>query len=197
MNFSIALHPGLEKTGTSSIQKFFRINANNYIGIPEKLQLVAGRHFLTKYRYVVLNKAPSWWFTKEGQKLLHQFENAFTKALNINPNQILISFENLLSHDYFLGTNKWIRSNSNETWTPVDHLKTLIDCTVLCEGSIKFLITVRRQSDWLASLYAQRSNLIRRANQSDFEEKISQILKMSPIPAPLNLNMLISEIEKK
>jgi len=43
-------------------------------------------------------------------------------------------------------------------------------------GQVRVLLTLRNQTDWLASLYAQRSHKIVGASQVDFEEQVRRII---------------------
>lgn len=44
-------------------------------------------------------------------------------------------------------------------------------------GQVKVLLTLRNQPDWLASLYAQLSNRIKKASQIDFENEIQDLIQ--------------------
>lgn len=193
---SLYLHPGLEKTGTTSLQKIFSDMSIDYFGRNYKL-FFRRPDLFTKFRRLVLEQGPNWWsstagvnFTKSQSKLKKKLESFEFKNL-------LVSYENLLVHDLFFDKNYWFKSDGNKSWTPIDHLKIFLEIMYPAFGEINLLITVRRQPEWLGSLYSQRSNRILNASQKNFDAYIKKIFETTEIFPPLNLEGLVKEIKLK
>lgn len=190
------LHPGLEKTGTTSLQKIFSDISLDYLGRNYKI-LFRKPDLFTKFRRIVLEQPPCWWSSKNGIKFAKSIDKSKINLQFNKFNNLFISYENLISHDLFLDTNYWVKSTSNDSWTPVDHLKILLETICPAINEISLLITVRRQPEWLGSLYSQRSNRILGASQMDFETRIKSIFEEPVILPPLNLEKLIIELKQK
>lgn len=190
MSRAVSLHIGLEKTGTTSIQKRIGEADPNLRGKGPNTEI------FSEIRRIMLTQPPTWWESEIGQKLTKRFNLEVFHAGD--GNHQVISFENLIAHDLFLHNNFWNKEYGNETWNSIDHLRQLIARTFLGSSQLELLITVRRQDSWLASLYAQRSDRIPDASQENFDFQLTELMRHGALTLPpLNLERLILELEDK
>lgn len=87
------------------------------------------------------------------------------------------------------------RSTDDTTAKFIEHLRTLVESVFPVARSIHILLTVRRQPELLASLYAQRSRRIEGAGQSDFEFQLDHLIEPGFTPRPLNFYSLSSSLQ--
>jgi hypothetical protein len=194
MSSRLSMHVGLEKTGSTSLQAELSLKCSNFLSRDTALES-SQRLSLWRIRQAFLRMPPTWWHTQDGRELLGAFNRSCDEKMAKN---FVFSFENLLAHDLYFSENAWSRSSMGQVWTSVDHLGVLLRSSVLREMSWNLLVTVRRQPEWLASLYVQRSNRIRNAGQFDFEAKVKNILKSEAhTMPPFNIHSMFGEIEQK
>lgn len=186
----ISLHIGLEKTGTTSLQTFLSNSTENYIGKVTTPGFVQPLPF-GKIRKAFLTQPPDFWMSNEGEKILGNINSTIR---SLKGKSTVISFENFLAHDLFLSESIWLKNTKSQCWDSLDHLAQLIQSTILRDCTLNVLVTVRRQPEWFCSLYAQRSDRIPDASQSNFEFQIHRILSQETLPIPINLDLLGSAV---
>lgn len=180
----LILHIGFPKTGTSYIQRHLFSQCSNFIGnslwrqfasqnskVSDLGQLIDMHQFghtssleeetkswIDQIRYIQQYQIPesdTLIISREGLTRWHLDERALSKwPINIDSNTVRYRPSPIASFlkNYLLP--KW-----------------------KIFGNIKIILVLRNQPDWLASLYAQSSNLFFNASQKDFEQKISQMIK--------------------
>jgi len=116
--------------------------------------------------------------------------------LSEKSDRIIISHENLLASSYF-GPNKGAyRTMDGSPFSPVDHLPHILDNLAPERDELHLILTVRRQPEWLASMYAQYSDREPLAGQRDFVKQARNILnKFERDPSsPLNFHRLTEDL---
>lgn len=104
-----------------------------------------------------------------------------------NRRTLLFSWEAALTGGLFIRP-----PGHTENYSQVEHLRSLWKGIVEVADELVFLLTVRRQDSWLASLYAQKSVRIEGASQVDFESQVAAILDCGDLPIPLDLDATVA-----
>lgn len=159
----LCIHPGLPKTGTTSLQKnlFQHLTGKelDYLGrdTPEEARVVRIRGFLQR----------------SARELNVRGKRDSQKSL-------LISDENISMSP----ANPW---SGHATASPeVVAVNAARLAGALGGRAPAFLITIRRQDTWLASRYAESAKIMSRPSQQDFEGRVSRLLDQSTLPAGLS-----------
>lgn len=170
MSHKLILHIGLPKTGTTTIQKSVLSNFDNQLNPfdPDPF-----KHKVKKQMGVMFRKkSPEDWRSEFGRntvKDLLQLMEKYEKPL-------LYSHEGL-SYPYFYVPPKQplFKGIEENEFPVVEHLKEMLKEHPQI-GPIRVIVTLRNQTEWLASLYAQHSRYIKNASQSDFETRTNLLL---------------------
>lgn len=173
----LTLHIGLPKTATTTLQTHVFPMLPGYVGkfygeSPNTAVEEPFRQF---------QKAYEQW--TEGKSALTAPATQFIESLDrFNESQILISEEGLyrwpvdgrVEHGwpFFDGWHETFRARPHPV---VDFLAALREAG---EGRLKVrvILTLRNQSDFMGSLYAQLQNSMRKPSQNDFEAKVTRAL---------------------
>lgn len=166
MSKSLVLHVGLQKTATTYLQKevFPFLEGVRYI---EKPSIVKKAFCLS----------PLVW---SDSSFLSEIDGFLLSSGVGEEEVVLFSDENLAAPRFFpfheLKKGDWRSYNRQDVFLFAEHLKALLRC---CEAlscvRLKVLITVRKQWDLLASLYAQSSKA-HFSGQKNFEAEVAKIL---------------------
>ncbi|AVG23033.1 sulfotransferase [Pontimonas salivibrio] len=190
---TLRLHLGLPKTATTTLQQYFARSVPAYVG-PGAPNLPAG--FFGRYRAAFLQQEPEWWASRESSRLREKLAASCEQALaRSSDGELTLSWEGALTPGLFVGSDfpevgghppgsRWVR-----------HLAALVRAIAPKPVEIQVLLTVRRQPEWLASLYAQRSRRILGASQEDFEDQLRRLLARDQLPIPLDFARTVSELE--
>ncbi|WP_155996123.1 hypothetical protein [Thioalkalivibrio sp. ALJ7] len=167
----LVLHIGYPKTGTTTIQKKWLSRFDNQINPfsqePEKRELkkrVAG---------MFRKHAPEDWRTKWGEETarmlwatVDRYEIPFVYS---HEGLSIPFFYRPVKQPMFLGVE-------SRQFPVAAHLARLIEHKP-SHISVDVVVTVRNQVEWLASLYAQQSHLMKAPSQEDFEARTRNILR--------------------
>jgi hypothetical protein len=194
MTKRIIVHPGLPKTGTTYLQR--EIFTRFPIGFVSPFQLQrrdvnrkATGSLFRQVRETMLLHDSSIWDKPLGRNLASSVKSLFEEELR--QDVVLISFENLIALDFF---------SAFETETPTDpldqilHIRKFVDLIAPNRDSLSVILTLRRQPEFLASLYSQYTNRIPFAGTRDFERQVGGILSR-PGPSFLDYDWLLSALE--
>jgi len=165
------LHVGLQKTGTTFLQKTIFPRHPTYVGLHSGHPL-STRKNLADLEHFFLDESPCSWGRDDpvprwAQDLARQLRGERT---------VLFSYENLLRQpnlieDYSCGLP------AGSLWEPAKHLAKFRETLAPNASEVTVLITIRRQPEFLASLYAQYSKRFQKACQKDFEAKVKRLLR--------------------
>jgi hypothetical protein len=142
-----------------------------------------------------LHQEPEWWTSRHSSRLRKKLASAFDQALaGSSSGELTFSWEAALTPGLFVGTDSLEADgvHSGSRWAR--HTAALLRAVAPSASEIKILLTVRRQPEWLASLYAQRSIRILGASQEDFEDQVRQLLAMDQVPIPLDFAQTVYEL---
>lgn len=190
----IIVHPGLPKTGTTFLQREVFTRFPSGFVSPFQLQQrevnrKATGSLFRQVRETILLHDSSIWDKPLGRDLAKSVKSLFEDELR--QDVVLISFENLIALDFF---------SVFETETPTDpldqilHIRKFIDLIAPKQDYLSIILTIRRQPEFLASLYSQYTNRIPFAGTRDFERQVERILSR-PGPSFLDYDWLVSAIE--
>jgi len=191
---NLSLHIGLPKTGTTSLQSALsgvkgyagRGGPNGIPGLGKEI------------RRIMLTNSPDVWLNDVTAEIRSGLVRAVEKSAFLSPRNgksAIYSFENLLFTDFFVDERSWYQGSA--AYTSVDHIRNIIWQCFPKLKELKILITVRKQPDWLASLYAQYSNRIYCASQAHFEKQVKRTIRRFAAVPPLDLELLVAEAESK
>jgi len=159
----LCIHPGLPKTGTTSLQKnlfpYFATNSLAYIGrnMPNEDKAIQIRKLLQQ---------------TGGDLRIHRKDN--------RRKTILLSDENISMSP----ANPWLANSAASPESIAINAARL--ARKLGGLSPAFLISIRRQDTWLASRYAESAKIMTEVSQKDFEQRVNAALKNIEINARLN-----------
>jgi hypothetical protein len=191
----VIVHPGLPKTGTTYLQR--EIFTRFPIGFVSPYQLKRGgvnrqgtTSLFRQVRETMLQHDSSVWDKPLGRDLTSGLKSIFEEELG--KDIVLLSFENLIALDYFSPLEPENRPDPTEQ---ILHLRKFIDLMVPNRDSLSIVLTLRRQPEFLASLYSQYTNRIPGAGKRDFERQVERILAR-PGQSYLDYNWLLSELNE-
>lgn len=187
----LSLHVGLPKTGSTTLQKCFVASLPNYAGR-------GGVNYQTglfkEIREVFSREKPNIWRNDATRSLRESlYKSAVRASQNSERGTAVFSFENFLSTDFILKTSprKYQRAYD---WS-LAHLEELLRAVFPTVENTAVLLTIRRQPEWLASLYSQWSNRIRSASQDHFLSVIRRSIAAGEASSPLNYYALSTRLE--
>jgi len=181
----LTIHVGLPKTATTTLQSFFAQNLRGYVG--------PGAFPFHRVRRAFVMEDPTWWYSKDSLDLRRRFVRRTSRErLRSSNGDLVLSWEGALTAHMFMGEEPSRLCGGGQLW--FDHLEAFIRSTLKPKGMIRWLVTVRRQPEWLASLYAQKSIRIEGADQSDFEEQVKFLLTTQRDIYPLNYEETVLEL---
>jgi hypothetical protein len=193
-NMELRLHLGLPKTATTTLQRFFSENVAGYLG-PESSQIPQG--FFGPYRAAFARQSPDWWQTKDSFRLRRRLSVAARRvSATSREKKVTFSWEGAIAGDLFVADDIGNPEGSDLRSPQVSHLAALLGSVFPKMSRARILLTVRRQPEWLASLYAQRSRRIQGASQADFEDQVRKLLHLSRLPVPIDYERTITELEE-
>lgn len=183
---SLSIHLGLPKTATTSLQEVLSEQAGFLGKSPEILKSFRA------YRLALIHEPAEFWIRRSSKSLRRNLMNIATEVSK-SSGSIIFSWEAPLALELFLSEPSDVGLNQGEN--AVTKLLEMIKHCLPPAKQVNILLTVRRQPEWLASLYAQRSARIPMANQRDFEAYVLKLLDQEVLPMPLDLNRTLDELE--
>lgn len=192
-HYTLNLHLGLPKTATTTLQRYFRQNVPGYFGSPGSLSPFG---FFGPYRAAFLREAPEWWDKRDSAPLRRKLSTAVRRSARMSGiNRATLSWEAFLTGHLFLGHQRGAPDELSGQRS-VNHLAKLLRNAMPRVSVDRILLTVRRQPEWLASLYAQKSVRIQGASQRDFNDQIYRLLGQPELPIPVDLEKTALALEE-
>ena len=183
----LVIHIGLPKTGTTTIQHRCLAGEPHFLG---KDKSAPGRWHAEHPVRALRERVFHYYFGSEGDATASA--EAWIErvrqlpALREDPSSVIISDEVLAwwpTDPFFTTTEAFRRSSLRRAGVerhPVPPVAAYLRDVLRSAwrfGSIRVLLTVRSQPEWLASLYAQVSGLIRNAGTADFERQVRSLME--------------------
>ena len=178
---TLYLHVGFSKTASTWLQanvfpelSNIRYLSHEYISNQLKLNGMAEEGCTSLHS--PFNLSPAFWSAK-GEAFLLSFLDA--NADDDANASVLVSDENvLLGRGFFQNQpNRPHPYVGKDPYLFIEHVRQI---RLLLEkikfDTIKVIVCIRKQDDWLASRYAQSSAFIKNASQADFEKQIDNLL---------------------
>ena len=176
----LVFHIGLPKTGTTTIQKKLFDSLPNAITENSKdaWKIRIKRNFAS----IVRNYSHSKW-----KELNYRDELIYLWQKNMPNERLLIhSHEGLTNPPFFNPLKPTYQDESLTEYNIVSHLRTFKENQ--WSGELSVILTLRKQPEWLASLYSQRSFMINNASTSNFEAQVNSLLKKDDLKGGAFLN---------
>lgn len=184
-NHALVLHIGLPKTATTFIQEKLLAGSPGYLGKNSKgASLLGSNRLVTEFK-----KLATYHRFMEAERVRKQ-TNEWVRQLSKLPinektNGFRLSGEELSwwpsstsPLDVFaVGSQSTCREKRYRPLPAAEFLKRFLTPALLPLGTIKVVIVLRNQADYLAALYAQRARHRRKAGQRDFEDQIELLQK--------------------
>jgi len=193
---------GLQKTGTTTIQEDFLSSHPGYLGKGSK-----NNGWISSSDLQELEKAAATSFMRDKDELEY-IASGFIDKIKKNiettdyKGPIIISREDFCSWPleddweyakWPIGTVDYF-DNPRTGILPAAHfIKTYLKPLWDPFGNIRLIVTLRNQPDYLASMYAQRSNKRQQASQDDFEYQIDMLINSGDIS--INWFNLVKSLE--
>lgn len=191
---NVRLHLGLPKTATTTLQRYCSRNVPGYVG-PGSDQIPQG--FFGPYRAALVRHDPDWWGTSDSIRLRRKLSRAVKGAVKKSTDDaVTLSWEGALTAGLFVTDPDDAHTELDRRHHSVLHLAELFQRVFPRMRAPRILLTVRRQPEWLASLYAQRSRRIQGASQADFEDQVLRLLKHSRLFTPISYEDTVKAFEK-
>lgn len=188
------LHLGLPKTATTTLQNYFSREIPGYVGKPSTS---GSPDLLRRVRMSFEREDPAYWSTLKSLGLRMAFARAFKQAARISGRGVVtFSWEGAFISSLFMNHHYDDSPGNERRGQELDHLEALFRNTFRALPSTTILFTIRRQPEWLASLYAQVSARIDGASQADFEDQILRMLNQPTLPRPLDYFRLVEETQR-
>lgn len=174
----LCLHIGMSKTATTWLQKniFPPLYGRSFRDNPRSSLLQGGR--LQGALARAFRRSPEVW-PRMGSLLLKELSGEPEHGNATGRDDILVSDQSagprLFEWGDYIGSH-WERERMDPSMLSA-HLRAMRK-VALADGfsALKVILIIRRQDQWLASKYAQRSDRIYGASQRDFEERIHYYL---------------------
>lgn len=174
----LCLHIGMSKTATTWLQKsvFPPLYGKSFRDNPRTSLLKGGRFQGALAR--AFRRSPEVW-PHMGSLLLKELSGEPEHSEAVVRDDIVVSDQSagprLFEWGGYVGSH-WERERMDPTMLSA-HLRA-VRKVALADGfsALKVILVIRRQDQWLASKYAQRSDRICGASQRDFEERIHYYL---------------------
>jgi hypothetical protein len=190
---SLVIHIGLQKTGTTTLQKKCFAHYDNAVmkyDITNKWKT----DLIAEILHIFRKKDPSVWNSDEGKKYV-QLIKAACRTTAGKP--LIISNEGFSDAPIF-NIKPPVFSGVQEGCFPVAlHLRALSQaCPWITH--FRILLTLRNQPEWLASLYAQRAAFFLNTSQEDFEYQVRNLMSDSALNRGgfLNWGRLVQDLSQ-
>jgi len=167
---TLTFHIGLYKTASTFLQKSSFGSSKHIAGTANS------PHHLTKaVQHSFHQRSPWYWHTDKGLQLIKDL-------LNHHDLPLIYTGENIYKAKIF---NQYPRALLDreksffqvEPYTIAEHLKQISQSLSTLDIRTRAFFFFRRQPEWLASMYAQLSNGVRRPSQDDFDKKLDSLLQ--------------------
>ncbi|REL24178.1 hypothetical protein DYD21_19555 [Rhodohalobacter sp. SW132] len=175
----VTLHLGMSKTGTTFLQKVFfpKLQSVNFKNQPRTDIIEGGPYQGLLAR--AFKRSPYIWDEIGDQLFGELFDGLEPGSL---PEQILISDQSagpaMTEHEPYTGS--YWEKERKDPFLLANHLKCFIEEAKRWGiTNVQVLLVFRRQDEWIASKYAQRSDRLEHASQEHFEERIRYTLSRS------------------
>lgn len=167
----LTIHLGMSKTGTTFLQKQIFPGLTNLEFLDQPSVSILDGPKIQGGLARIFKRSPAIW-DYAGDTVFHELFN----PESLKNSHLLVSDQSagpaLWETESYTGSH-WKQSRQ-DPFHLQSHLLKLKDVAVKNGFTqVKILIVIRRQDEWIASKYAQRSNRIKRASQSDFENRVS------------------------
>lgn len=180
----LILHIGLPKTGTTTLQEKYFCKLPNYLGRSMVMNLNPGNNHEIQELYKIVGIRGK---TTNGNSVINWAEHilALKKSMNPELSYLFLSDEELAPYSCKYNRKSMpIRHGMGRNGKEVEKIKDLpiirflddFSKNVWQEGSVKVILTLRNQPEWLASLYCQLSDRIPNASQRNFEQQVNRII---------------------
>lgn len=190
----LVVHIGLQKTGTTSLQRGVFRHLPNYFGPGLTPGTNLGLPRFRELRSVIQDMAPEVWGYREMQDEREHLR-LLGQKLGARGDRALISFENLIATPFFRQTGGPYQRQRLQESESTQHIAQILDLIAPNRETTSVLVTVRQQWTWLPSLYAQMSDRNPRASQKNFELQVRRYLSEPSIHlSPLNIAHLSDRV---
>lgn len=175
MRRDLVLHVGVHRSGTTTLQEHVFSHLPAYLGRCRAQYGGYGHNVVTRE----LLRARKLLLTEDNGRPFRQWISQLRDQVAPNEKSVLLSDEGLCQG--LTGLEPFmipIRQAANEFWRSPPLLSFIerISREVGPEWRLRIILTIRNQSDYLASLYARRSDRMPGAGQEDFELQVNSIL---------------------
>jgi hypothetical protein len=168
---TLVIHAGLPKTGTTTLQRDFFPELPGYLGGNSS---VANSELFYTLRSLHAERPEKWATIEWHDRAIGWWE----EAMRVNANDpLLVSSETLYSwghnaaHYLFEGTMR-----PGGAFRPLVSFIGRLGEALKGRAQLRVILTVRNQPEFLASLYAQGSDMLPEPSQSDFESRVRALV---------------------
>lgn len=166
----IIFHIGLPKTGTTTIQEHLLSGRKGYLGKDRSRKSLLSIHQIQNFTKTAKESAVS------SPEDVHRNTEAFLENVLSQSNSIQELEKLILSDEALFGWPAVKKSSINRPMPFIYYIQNYLKPIWSTYGDIRVVVTLRNQSDFIASRYAQGSRKRRNASQKDFESHVSRIL---------------------
>lgn len=175
MGRDLILHVGVHRSGTTTLQEHVFSRLPGYLGRCRAQYGGYGHNVVTRE----LLRARKLLLTEDNRRPFKQWISQIRDLVAPNEKSVLLSDEGLCQG--LTGLEPFmipIRQGAHEFWRspPIFSFIERISREIGSDWRLRVILTVRNQSDYLASLYARRSDRMPGASQQDFELQVNSIL---------------------
>lgn len=160
----LVIHVGMPKTGSTTLQKHFFSACRNNTNNEETKELLEIFRCHQKNKIKTRRNIVEW-----GNRISAKYHNS--DPIIVSDEHFCSAYLNKLQHFPFVEHNP----RTLDILPLAEFIRDLV--TLWSWGEVKCLLCVRDHADWIGSQYAQGSDRLINACQSDFEERLRSFLK--------------------